>query len=137
MNPPILDQSEKVIFWIENDILFCRFNQSDCYLSAANAKTYVSQVEEIIKGKRLPCIIDVRKFIGNFSLTAAKIFTKSSIIKNITVHAFVADTINAKLLIASYNRLYLKATHFHVFEKMETAIEFSIQSQNTSDADKY
>ncbi|WP_417199896.1 hypothetical protein [Bizionia sp.] len=136
MNTPILDPSAKVTFWIENDILFCRFNQIDSYLSVANAKSYIAQIEEITNGKMMPCIIDVRKFIGNFSLTAAKIFTESSILKNITVHAFVADTLNGKLLISSYNRLYLKATYVHIFNNMEAALEFCIQSKNTLDANK-
>lgn len=137
MNTLIFDQSEKVKFWIENDILFCRFNQVDCYLSADNAKSYIYQIEKMTEGKYMPFIIDVRNFIGNFSPTAAKIYTKSPILKNITVRAFVADTLNGKLLIASYNRLYLKESHVHVFNNMETALAYCIESKNKFYADKH
>ncbi len=131
---PILDQSEKVIFWIENNIMFCRFNQIDCHLSVKNAEYYLSQIEKISQGKHLPLIIDIRKFKGTFAPHAAKIFSESAILKNITLHAFVADTLNAKLLIASYNRLYLKAMQVHICKSMEEARALCNQFKMTSDA---
>lgn len=131
MNTPILDQSEKVKFWIENDILFCKFSQVDCYLSEEGAKAYLSIIKKICQGKSMPLLIDIRNFIGNFSPTAAKIFANSPILNHhVMLQAFVADTLNSKLLISSYVRIYAKDSHVKIFNDFESALAYCIEYKN-------
>lgn len=130
MSTPILDKIEEVKFWIEKDILLCRFNKPDFYISVDNAKTYLSKIEQLTEDKPMPIVVDIRKFVGNFSPIAAKLFAESPILKNILLHTFVADTLNGKLLIASYSRIYLKDADVHVFSNMDAALAYCTESLN-------
>lgn len=130
MTMPILDQSEKVIFWIENDILFCQFNQSDCFLTEDSAEAYLLKIEKLTAGKPMPLLIDIRNFIGNFSPIAAKFFADSLIIKKFVIaQAFVINTLHSKLLIGSYKRLFAQDAHVQVFADTETALAFCEESK--------
>lgn len=130
MKRPNKNESENVEFWIENDILFCKFHQSDCHLSEDNAKTYLQKIEQLTQGQPLPFLIDARNFIGNFSPNAAKTFTESHIIKSLTLHAFVVNTLHTKLLVASYDRIYLKNPNVQIFESFDEALDACVESKN-------
>lgn len=131
MKMPTLEPSEKVKFWIENDILFCKFNQADCYLSEVAAKAYLSIIKEKVKGKPMPFIIDIRNFVGNFSPTAIKIFSDSLFFKtHIISQAFVVNTLQSKLQIGSYIRIFVQDAQVEIFDGMETALAYSIESRN-------
>lgn len=130
MDANVLSPSGSAQLWIENGILFCKLNHTDCYLTENRILTYLSKIEEITKGKPMPFVIDVRKFVGNYSPEAAKTFSDSSISRNfIIAQAFVADTLNGKLLISSYRRLYGQDADIRIFGQMELALAHCVESQ--------
>ncbi|OBX23094.1 MULTISPECIES: DUF7793 family protein [Bizionia] len=132
MSVPILNYSKKVEFWIENEILFCKFNQADCYLTIESAEAYLLKILKLTEGKPRPLLIDIRNFTGNFSPLAAKFFTESSILKHFVIaQAFVVNTLNGKLLIGSYKRLFAQGAHVQIFGDTETALAFCMESKNT------
>jgi len=132
---PVLEHSKKVIFWIENDILFCKFNRIDCYLSEAVARLYLSKIENLVKDKPMPFIIDLRNFVGNFSPKAAKLIANSQVIKNnITKQAFVANSLHSKLLVGSYVRIYVTTVNVKIFNDVEKALAYCLESKTEFDA---
>lgn len=131
MNIPDIEPSKKVKFWIENDILFCKINQVDCCLSEDTANAYLSTIEEMANGKLMPFIVDIHNFIGNFSPDAIKIFTDSPFFKSqIISQAFVANTLQSKLQIGSYIRIFAQDAQVEIFDDMESALAYSIESRN-------
>ncbi|MBR9844828.1 MAG: hypothetical protein GYB35_01360 [Algicola sp.] len=130
MKRPNENESENVEFWIKDDILFCKFNQTDCHISVDTAKTYILKIEKLTKGQPLPFLIDARDFTGNFSPNAAKTLAKSTIIKAMTLHAFVVNTLHNKFLVASYSRIYLKNPNVQIFESFDDALAACIESKN-------
>ncbi len=123
MTTPTLEQSKKVNCWIENNILFCKFSQLDCYLSESVAKVYLSKIEELVNNIPMPLIVDLRNFVGNFCPKAAKLIAESPIIKNsITTQAFVANSLHSKLLVGSYVRIYVNTSNVKIFNTVEKAL---------------
>lgn len=120
---------------IENGVLFYKLKQSDCYLTENGVRAYLSKIEEITKGKPIPFVIDIRKFVGNFSPEAAKIFADSPISKNIITQVFVTDTLNGKLLISSYRRIFGNDANIRIFSQMDAALAFCEESQKKFYAD--
>lgn len=128
MNTSILNRSKKVSFRIENDLLFCELDHLDCYLREDQVIFFLSKIEKITEGKPMPLIIDIRKFVGNFSPEAAKLFANSSISKKcISAQAFIICSLNGKLLINSYIRIFGEEANIKVFDQMESAISFGLQ----------
>lgn len=126
----VLNPSEKIEFWIEHDLLFCKLNPIDCYLTEAIVRTYLLKIEIISRGKPMPLILDFRKFVGNFSPEAAKIFAGSSISKRcINAQAFIIDSLNGKLLVNSYIRIYGDELNVRIFDQKESAIEYCLENQ--------
>lgn len=121
---------------IEDGILFCKPNQTDCYLTENRILKYLSKIEEITEGEPMPFVIDIRKFVGNFSPEAAKIFADSPVSKNIITQVFIADTLNGKLLISSYRRIFGNNADIRIFNQMEAALAYCVESQNKFYADK-
>lgn len=135
MNLPTLKPSKKENCWIEEDILFCKFNQLDCYLSESVAKVYLSKIEDLVNNKPMPFIVDLRNFVGNFSPKAAKLIAESPIIENsITTQAFVANSLHSKLLVGSYVRIYVNTVHVKIFNTVEKALAYCLESKNKFDA---
>ncbi|TYB79071.1 DUF7793 family protein [Bizionia myxarmorum] len=128
MNALTLHQLESVKFWIENDILFCNFNQNDYHWSEDDAKSQVSKIEELTKGKRMPFVIDARGFTGNFEPNAAKIFAGSSMLSILSFRVFIADTLHGKLLISSYSRIYAPDIHIEVCTTKAEALAYCAKS---------
>lgn len=137
MNANVLNPAESSKLWIDDGILFCEFNHSDRFLTEDRVTKYLSKIETITNGKAMPFVIDIRKFAGNFSPEAAKAFANSATSRNcIIVQAFVANTLNGKLLIGSYRRLFgLKAT-IRIFDQIEPAVAFCVESQKKPHVDR-
>lgn len=130
MNTPAPNRTKEKEFWIENDILCCKPNQIDCYLTEDSVKAYISKIEEISEGKPMPFLIDIRRFVGNFAPSAAKMFADSSTSKkNIITLAFVVDTLNGKLLLGSYKRIYGSEQNIRIFSQIETALAYCVESK--------
>lgn len=130
MNTNVQNRCENVKFWIDNDLLFCELNHKDCHLTENQVIAYLFRIEEITGGKAMPLIIDIREFFGNFSPEAAKSFADSSISKScLIVQAFITDTLNGKLLVGSYIRIYGNDTNIKIFDQMEAAVAYCLQSQ--------
>lgn len=131
MSPNSLNQLKQGKFWIEDDILFCELNQVNCFLTEANAKAFLFEIDRMIQDYPIPLVIDARKFVGNFSPDAARLFADSSILQRcITIQAFVADTLNAKLLVGSYSRIYGDNAHIKIFNKIDSAITYCLDFKN-------
>lgn len=136
METTILNHFEGAKLSIENGVLFYKLKQTDCYLTENRIRAYLSKIEEITEGKPMPFVIDIRKFVGNFSPEAAKIFASSPISKKIITQVFIADTLNGKLLISSYRRIFGNDANIRIFNQMEPALAHCVESQNKFYADK-
>ncbi|HLV38085.1 hypothetical protein [Xanthomarina sp.] len=131
MNNLILNESEKVKFRIENGVLICEFSDVSCRLTENKIKTYIHHIEIIAQGKPMPFLINIKSFVGSFSIPAAKLFANSPVLKKIRIsEAFVVDTLNGKLLVNSYKRIYEPETTFQVFSTVEDAFVFCVESKN-------
>lgn len=129
MNNLVLDKFFRIR--IENGILFSELIQPDYFFNDDSALACIRKVEKITGGKPMPFLIDIRKFVGNFSPSAAKIFADSPILKRILItEAYVVDTLNGKLLISAYKRIYGQETPIQVFDNLETALAYCIESKN-------
>lgn len=112
-------------FWIEDNILLCKLSYANCFLTEDRIENYLTEIEEVLDGASLPLIVDIRKFIGSFAPEAAKRFADSQIAKrSIITQVFVADTLNAKLLVASYGRIFATNADIKVFSQMEAAVGY-------------
>ncbi len=128
MEIPNANQSELVEFRIEHDILFCIPNQHDCYLNEFGIETLILTIKNLTKMTPMPLVIDLRKFIGNFDPQAARIFADSSIIKKMILNqAFVTNTLNCKLLVNSYKRIYVNESDIKMFNQMDAAISYCME----------
>ena len=133
MSTNVLHPSKEGKFWIENDILFCKLDDVNCFLTEDRVHTYLSEIEEKTAGIPMPLVVDIRKFIGNFSPDAAKLFADSAISKNcVLTQAFIADTLHARLLVGSYLRIYGGNANIRIFKKMESALAYCTEIKNNS-----
>lgn len=125
-----LNYCETLSFWVDNNILFGKLNQTNCYLTDEAVEVYLSKIEFLTQGTPLPFILDIGKFVGNFSPSAAKLFGASPISKSgIINQAFVANTLNGKLLVRSYMRIYGQEADIKIFEQVESAVAYCIEAQ--------
>ncbi|HLT53227.1 MAG TPA: hypothetical protein VKZ97_05035 [Flavobacteriaceae bacterium] len=121
-------------FWIdEQQVLNCQFNNSnlDNKLEASFAKLYIEAIETLCDNIARPFLIDLRDSQGTFSSQAANLLAKTpSLVKLRISEAYVVNSINIKLLITSYKRLYDTVTPFEIFNDLNTAKEYSILMKN-------
>lgn len=121
-------------FWTDSsNILFCQFNNSDSNikLDENSTKLFLAIIIDLCKGKAMPFLIDLRNSRGTFSSSAAKLLTKSTELKKIRIsEAFVTKSIAMILLIRSYKRIYNPKTPFGVFNDIDTAKDYCIETKN-------
>lgn len=125
----------KAKFWTDSrGILFCEFENSETYrtLEVDTVEKYEKAISTLSQGKPMPFLIDIRDNQGNFSTEAAKLFANSPVFKKIRIsEAFVINSINTKLLINSYKRIYEPITPFEIFKDFEEALVYSTNSKKT------
>lgn len=139
MSNIVFHKYEKAKFWTDSGILFCEFYNKDVNhkLSVETVKKYIETIKEISKGKSMPFLIDVRNSLGTFSIAAAELFANSTDLKRIRLsEAFIVNSINVKLLISSYKRIYEPITPFQFFNNKQKAIQYCIESKRSFYADK-
>ncbi|PQV48403.1 hypothetical protein CLV33_105262 [Jejuia pallidilutea] len=127
MESSLTHDFESVKFWTNNGILFCQFtgNNTNCTLNEKNAAKYIDAVKEVTQGKPMPFLVDIRNSVGNFSIPAAKLIASSPILKKIRIsEAFIVNSINGKILIFSYKRIFEPKTPSRVFNNMKDALQF-------------
>ena len=121
-------------FWIDtNDILYCQFINSETYykLDLVSVKLYIEAIKNLCNGKAMPFIIDLRGIRGTFSAEAASYFSKSPILKALIIsEAFIVDTINTKLSITSYKRIYDPNISHAVFNEIAPALQYCLETKN-------
>lgn len=123
---------EQSKIWIENEILFCQFNNknSNYKLNTDNVNSIIEAITKLCKGKAMPFIIDVRNTRGTFSTSAAVLLAQSPALVKLRIsEAFILNNIGIKLLIASYKRIYEPITPFAIFSTMDTAKDYCIESK--------
>ncbi|MBP0905678.1 hypothetical protein ACFSKN_16440 [Mariniflexile gromovii] len=130
----------KALFWTNSlGILFCEFKNKDTNLtlSVDTVETYEKAIFSLSQGKPMPFLIDIRDCHGTFSTEAAKFFANSSVFKKVRVsEAFVINSINTKLLINSYKRIYEPHTPCAIFKNFDEALTYSINTKMMLDEDK-
>ena len=121
-------------FWTDrDDILYCEFANCETYykLDLSTVKLYINAIVKLCNGKSMPFIIDLRGVRGTFSAEAASYFSKSSILKALIIsEAFIVDTINTKLLITSYKRIYDPNIPHAVFNEIAPALQYCLETKN-------
>tara|TARA_B100001059_G_C17803667_1_gene567764 strand:+ start:227 stop:640 length:414 start_codon:yes stop_codon:yes gene_type:complete len=120
-------------FWTENGILYCNFNNSNpnYTLDSDRVKLYIDAIVKLCKGKPMPFVYDITNSKGTYSTSAAHLFANSpSLVKLRISEAFVLNTIGIKLLIHSYKRLYDTKTPYKIFNNMNDALSYCVESKN-------
>ena len=131
MNIETLNAYETLILWVEHDILFGKLNRTNCYLTDAAVTVYLSKIESLTQGIPMPLVLDIGKFVGNFSPSAARLFVDSPISKTlITNQAFVTKTLHGKLLVGSYIRIYGQESDIKIFSQLDAAVSYCLESKN-------
>lgn len=133
MESALTHNFDSVKFWTNSGILFCQFtgNEANCVLNEENSNKYIDAIKEITQGKPMPFLVDIRNSVGNFSVQSAKLIASSPFLKKIRLsEAFVVNSINGKILILSYKRIFEPLTPFKVFNNMKDALQFCEDSKN-------
>ncbi|WP_339875448.1 hypothetical protein [Olleya marilimosa] len=120
-------------FWTDdNNIINLQFNSIEDYytLDLTTAKKYINIIANLCQGNPMPFIIDLRGFHGTFSTEAANFIAKSNVLINLRIsEAYILNSIGAKLLIASYKRIYDPLTPHITCNDFETATQYCIESR--------
>ncbi|XMO85050.1 hypothetical protein AAFN75_09650 [Algibacter sp. AS12] len=128
----------KARFWTDSQgILFCEFSNTETYLTLEQntLEEYEVAVLELLEGRSAPFIIDVRDNQGNLSTSAAKFFASSLVFKKARIYeAFIVNSLNTKLLINSYKRIYEPNTPYKIFKDFDEALAHSINVKQIFDA---
>lgn len=130
---------ERAKFWTDKEILFCKMLNMDAshHLTDETADTYLKAIVTLCNGKKMPLLIDLRNTQGAFLSTAAKKLGEGiEISKLILSEAFVINSLNVKLLINSFKRIYEPITPFEIFEDYNDALNYSINSKNSNNGSK-
>ena len=128
----------KTKFWTNSqDVLICKINSTSSFLTlkAEAIEKYEKAICKLTQGKSVPFLIDFRDNHGNFSAKAAKLLANSTVFKNAKIsEAFVINSINSKLLINSYKRIFEPNTPYKIFKDFDEALEYSINNKKIFDA---
>ena len=121
-------------FWTNSKgILYCRFcNENPNYkLDSKRAELYIEAIAKICNGQAMPFLIDVRGVSGSFTPKAAGFLSQSHVLISLRIsQAFVFDSIASKLLAASYKRIYDPVTPYRMFNDIELAEQYCIDTKN-------
>ena len=120
-------------FWTDEGILHCCFrNQDTSYrFDLDSVNLFINAIDQLCKGKPMPFLIDSRGFRGVFTRESADLVANSPVLEKIRVsEAFVQNSIGIKLVIAFYKRIYEPITPFGVFDDLESAKEYCVESKN-------
>ena len=123
---------ERTKFWIDNGILFCEICNPDETLSleVATVEAYIKGISSLCKGIKMPFLIDFRDSRGDYMNSAAKLLASSSELKKLRLsEAFVVNSLNMKLLVSSYKRIYEPTTPFEIFKVFDEALAYSIKAK--------
>ncbi|WP_100611019.1 DUF7793 family protein [Confluentibacter lentus] len=127
----------KTRFWTDSrGILFCEFQNKGTYLTLEvdAIEKYEKAISELSQGNPMPFLIDVRDVQSNFSIETAKLFANNVVFKKIRIsEAYVINSINTKLLINTYKRIYEPTTPFKIFKDYDEALEYLIKVKKTLD----
>lgn len=118
-------------------ILFCEFKNTESFLTlgADLVEKYEKAISTVSQGKSMPIVIDIRDTQGNFSAEAAKLFANSSVFKKVRIsEAYVINSINTKLLINTYKRIFEPNTPFEIFKDFDEALAYSVNTKEIFDA---
>lgn len=124
---------EHAKFWTSAGILYCEFKNTDAnyVLTAQEAGLFIEAINSLSQGQPMPFLVIVGNSLGSFTTEAALLIANSPILKKIRIcEAFLASTINGKLLINSYKRIYEPITPFHFFNNIKDAMLFCVESKN-------
>ncbi|MEP3838137.1 MAG: hypothetical protein ABJM36_10835 [Algibacter sp.] len=125
-------------FWTNAlGVIFCELSNTENYkiLEVDLVKKYEQAIFTLSEGRSMPFVIDIRDNQGNISIDAAKLLANSSILKKIRIsEAFIINSINAKLLINSYKRIYEPNTPFKIFKDFDEALAYSVNTKKLHDA---
>jgi len=126
---------QNAVFWTDDsDILRIEFKNTDpsFKLEIGSVKHFISEITSLCEGKAMPFLIDLSATRGTFTVSAAKLLANSPDLQLLRVsEAYVTKTINTKLLITSYKRLYEPITPFAIFNNVKSAIKYCEEFKNT------
>ncbi|MGG5486465.1 hypothetical protein [Meridianimaribacter flavus] len=120
-------------FWIEDGILFCQFLSTNNYskLDLNKVEEYIKAIEKMCQGNPMPFVVDIRGVKGAFTPEAGNLMANSPILKSLRIsEAFILNSIGAKLLIASYKRIYDSTTPHGIFGDIRLAKQYCIETKN-------
>jgi len=128
-------QFKNILFWTDaSEIVYSEVRNNDPrhQLKRIDVKLYIDAISTLCNGKAMPFIADLRGIHGAFSVRAAKLLSKSpDLARLIILEAYVTDTLDIRLLVASYKRLYDPITPFGIFDTIEDAKDFCNEYKKT------
>ncbi len=120
-------------FWTDNDILYCQFRNKEANykLETSKIKQYIDAIAKLCNGKAMPFLIDSRDIRVTYTRETANLLANSPILSKLRIsEAFVFNSMEIKLVIASYKRIYEPITPFGVFNNLESAREYCVETKN-------
>jgi len=124
---------EKATFSYKEGILFCKLFNDDTHhkLQEVSVANYIDAMVKLSKGKRSPVIIDLRNCKGTYTITAAKLLSKTKKFEDIRlVEAYLINSMSSQLLVNSYKRIYDQSVPYKVFEEMDAALTYCNEIKN-------
>jgi len=129
-------QFKNLVFWTDaSELLYCEFrnNNPSHQLKRKDVKLYIDAISTLCNGRAMPFLADLRGVHGAFSVAAAKLLAKSpDLARLIILEAYVTNTLDIRLLVASYKRLYDPITPFGIFDTVEDAKDFCNDYKKTA-----
>ncbi|WP_157358328.1 hypothetical protein [Winogradskyella sp. J14-2] len=125
---------ETVRLWIDEGILFCQFlNTSMSYkLMEKDVVNYLKTIKQLTEGRSVPMVVDLRNVVGSFSVEAVKLISNNEAFQqNTTRQAFVINTLQSKLLVLAFKRIYEPHKPFRIFEDVNKAMEYCAEDNDT------
>ncbi|QRM88228.1 hypothetical protein FG167_02975 [Lacinutrix sp. WUR7] len=120
-------------FWTDSGILYCQFrnNSTNYKFGTESVALFIHAIDKLCKGKPMPFLIDTRDSQGTFTRESANLLANSpTLVKLRMSEAYVFNTIGIKLVVASYKRIYEPSTPFSVFNNLESAKAYCVETIN-------
>lgn len=118
-----------VKFWMDRGILFCKIINTDAsrLLPRDRVEKYIETIKNLTNARPTPFIVDMRHALGSFSIDVAKFLANNPVLNSIRLcEAFITSSINTKLLVHSYKRIFEPTTPFQIFDNPEQAINYCL-----------
>lgn len=120
-------------FWIDNDILHCQLSNNNAQdkFEASVIKLFISAIDKLCNNEPKPFLIDLRDANGYLTRDSANLMASSPVLTSLRIsEAYILNKIGVRLVINSYKRIYETVTPFGLFDNLDAAMKYCVESKN-------